>query len=208
MPKDTNTIDPTPSTIHLIRHGQRLDFVEPEWFDTAIYRYDPPLAASGHDRARSIASECQQLKIDRIVASPLLRAIQTALPSADRLSLPIQLEWGLCEWLCGEWTVNFPTVEPLEHTLDRYPQIDRHYSSQVMPVYPESESDLTARVARAIPKIIQFPARSIAIFGHKVSLLKMAALLTGDPTWSDYNLPCGGIISIEFTPSSDLFKTE
>ncbi|MGK7892391.1 MAG: histidine phosphatase family protein, partial [Xenococcus sp. (in: cyanobacteria)] len=34
-------------TVWIARHGNRLDFVNPEWFNTATRRYDPPLSEDG-----------------------------------------------------------------------------------------------------------------------------------------------------------------
>lgn len=62
---------------------------------------DPPLRADGHRQARAVALLLADEGVTRIVASPQLRAHQTALPLADRLSLPV-------------------------HTLDGWAEADRH----------------------------------------------------------------------------------
>jgi broad specificity phosphatase PhoE len=42
-------------TIWIARHGNRLDFVRPEWFDTALRPYDPPLSKDGFVQAKQLA---------------------------------------------------------------------------------------------------------------------------------------------------------
>ena len=57
---------------------------------------DPPLNADGWRQARAAANLLASEPITRIVASPLLRAQQTARPLAERLVLPIDTVegWG------------------------------------------------------------------------------------------------------------------
>ena len=111
-------------TLCLVRHAHRLDFIEPEWFDTAIYRYDPPLSPQGFDRASILADELSQVPIDRLFSSPFLRSIQTLDPLARLLDLPIQLEWGLCEWLCQDWSTELPQTTPVKDLVKLYPNIN------------------------------------------------------------------------------------
>jgi broad specificity phosphatase PhoE len=183
-------------TIWLVRHAHRLDFIQPEWFDTATYRYDPPLSTQGFDRANLLAQQFSQVQIDRIYTSPFLRTIQTAEPLARLLQLPIQLEWGLCEWLCQEWTDGFPATTPVNESIRCYPNIDDAYQSLVIPFYPESTQELDARIAIIAAKIVQGNSGNILAIAHKGSVLGIAATLTGNARWKTYDLACGGIIKL------------
>jgi len=58
---------------------------------------DPPLNADGWRQARAAANLLASESITRIVASPLLRAQQTATPLAERLGLPIDTIEGWAE---------------------------------------------------------------------------------------------------------------
>ena len=58
---------------------------------------DPPLNADGWRQARAAANLLASEPITRIVASPLLRAQQTARPLAERLGLPIDTIEGWAE---------------------------------------------------------------------------------------------------------------
>src|SRR5271165_5335448 len=74
----------------LVRHGRpdESDLDSPN---------DPPLNADGWRQARAAANLLANEPITRIVASPLLRAQQTASPLAERLGLPIDTVEGWAE---------------------------------------------------------------------------------------------------------------
>ena len=57
-------------TVWIVRHGNRLDFVYPEWFELATRRYDPPLAEDGFIQANKLALRLASEKIDHIFTSP------------------------------------------------------------------------------------------------------------------------------------------
>ncbi len=183
-------------TIWLVRHAHRLDFVEPKWLETAIYPYDPPLSAQGFDRAMLLAQELSQIQIDRIYTSPFLRTIQTADPFARLLQLPIRLEWGLCEWLCRDWTFGMPETTPVGDLIRCHPNIDVNYQSLVIPCYPETYEELDARIITIADKLIQDNCKNILVIAHKGSVLGIVAVLTGNQDWRTYDLPCGGIIKL------------
>jgi broad specificity phosphatase PhoE len=184
-------------TLWLVRHAHRLDFVRPEWFDTAIYPYDPPLSELGKSQAIALAERLSQVSLARIFTSPFLRTIQTADPLARLLQLPIQLEWGLCEWLCKDWTRSFPTTTPLAQLKEDYHSIDLDYDSLVIPPYPETLEELSSRMTMLSLKFIQAnPKHNLLIIAHKGSTLGMIAALTGDDTWLNYDLQCAGLIQL------------
>lgn len=183
-------------TLWLVRHAHRLDFVRPEWFDTAVYPYDPPLSSAGFDRALALATTFSGVKIERIFTSPFLRTIQTADPLARLLQVPIQMEWGLCEWLCQDWTLELPETTPVDELIRCYPNIVTSYQSQVMPCYPETIAKLDARIAIIADKLIQCNDRDILAISHKGAILGIVAALTGDRNWKTYDLACGGVIKL------------
>ncbi len=183
-------------TLWLVRHEHRLDFERPEWFDTAVYRYDPPLSDLGLDRSQLLAAKFTEISIDKIYTSPFLRTIQTADPIARSLQIPIRLEWGLCEWLCREWTTEMPKTNPVDELVQCYPNIDVNYRSLVMPHYPETLEELDTRINNIADKLKIDNGDRILAIAHKGSVLGIAAALTGEAGWHSYNLPCGGIIQL------------
>ena len=80
--------------ITLVRHGRPDE-------GHAERPHDPPLAEEGRRQAQAVARLLAGEGVDRIVASPLARAHETALPLAQRLQLPV-------------------------HTLDGWAEADRH----------------------------------------------------------------------------------
>jgi glucosyl-3-phosphoglycerate phosphatase len=75
----------------LLRHGQsefNLHFTRHR-VDPGIV--DPKLTELGHEQAERAAGELVGREVRRIIASPYTRALQTALPLARRLGLPIQV---------------------------------------------------------------------------------------------------------------------
>lgn len=183
-------------TFWLVRHAHRLDFIEPEWFESAIYPYDPPLSFQGVEQAVALAEKFASVPIDRIFTSPFLRTVQTVDPLARLLQLPIRLEWGLCEWLCQDWTTELPKTTPMGELMEYYPNIDGDYQSFVMPCYPETISALNIRINTIARKLIQDKEDRILAIAHKGSVLGIASALTGNDDWRTYDLPCGGIIKL------------
>ncbi len=76
----------------LVRHGQS------EW--NAVYGRtrvdpnipDPPLTSEGRRQAAEVAEVLADLRIQRLLASPYVRTLETAEIIADRLNLPITVE--------------------------------------------------------------------------------------------------------------------
>lgn len=167
-------------TVWIARHGNRLDFVRPEWFNTAQRRYDPPLSEDGVIQARELAAKLKTAKITHIFASPFLRTIQTANEVAQVLNLPIKLEAGLCEWLNPHWMDEIPETHPLSWLVARYPLIDESYQSYIKPQYPETETQLYQRTAATIKQLVTEFTDDILIVGHGGSVLGTARGLVDD----------------------------
>lgn len=93
-----------PAVIYLIRHGDRHDYANPAWKDAAATAgnrpEDPPLSVPlGMNQATELAQHLgtKSRPVTRLLCSPYLRCIQTALPTAAAFKLPIQIEHGLAE---------------------------------------------------------------------------------------------------------------
>lgn len=168
------------SKLWIVRHANRLDFVRPEWFQTATYPYDPPLADNGWWQAEAIADRLGSASINYILASPYLRAIQTAVPLAKRLNLPIYPEKGAMEWLPPNWTDGFPALTPPALLTQEYPSVDFGYRSKVVPTYPETEEVLHLRIATMLDAIITEFSGVVVIVTHKEAAMAMVRYLVGD----------------------------
>jgi probable phosphoglycerate mutase len=88
------------SRILLVRHGQSTWNADGRWQGRA----DPPLSELGRRQAEVATATIRDLGIARIVASPLVRAHETATIVADALGLTIEPDPRLQERDAGRWT--------------------------------------------------------------------------------------------------------
>lgn len=117
-PPMENHSQPTPSrnqNVVVLRHGDRLDNVDDKWLGQAARPWDPPLHETGVARAirtgRTLRTDAG-FPIHRILVSPFLRCVQTAVGAISGLSanaetdpetepsrIKVSIEFGLCEML-------------------------------------------------------------------------------------------------------------
>jgi len=169
--------------VWIARHGNRLDFVNPDWFNTAEHPYDPPLSADGIIQAQELGKRLRSEKISRIFSSPFLRTVQTAREVAQVLNLPIYLEAGLSEWLNPEWMSRSPQTLSPNVLAQKYPEIDLSYTSAVVPQYPESEEEMMARTGETATHLVAEFSRDILLVGHGASVVgATTGLVGGRPT--------------------------
>jgi broad specificity phosphatase PhoE len=189
-------------TLLLIRHAHRLDFIQPEWFETAAYPYDPPLSALGWQQTLELTPKLLHLPItygasgiiDRIFTSPYLRTLQTAYPIASGINrvrrgvgLKLCIENGLREWLHPDWSPTLPETLPLAEKILQVPLIDLEYVGIMEPQYPETLVALNIRSQKVAEKIVGLADRCVAIVAHKHTLSGMlAALLPANSTIPEF----------------------
>src|SRR5688572_25376183 len=124
--------------IFLARHGNRQDFVDPTWPDSAEEPYDPPLSSDGVEQARRLGRRLAGEGIAAIVASPFLRTIQTAHHANEALGVQISIEPGFGEWLEATSFTRMPRLRTLEQMRAHYPALADGYAASVVLRYPES----------------------------------------------------------------------
>lgn len=151
-------------SIFVLRHGSRPDSL-----------VDPVLDARGRREAEQVAAYFgRQLsgggtnalgRIATIFCSPFRRALETAVPIATALNLPIRVEWGFCELLAHRWLHH---RDPLPGLRSRLPEllpghriIDWSYKSAVDPVYPDVEGRMTPGNAQQRQKALDRHRRAI-----------------------------------------------
>ena len=86
-----------PREIYLVRHGVCEDS------HTMLGQSDPPLTEEGLAQAELLAQGLAQRGVERIVASPLQRAVQTAQAIADNTGIEIEIDTRLKEISYGSW---------------------------------------------------------------------------------------------------------
>jgi probable phosphoglycerate mutase len=140
----------------LIRHGlpQRIENADGS-------PADPPLSPVGVLQARKMASWLEADGFNRLYASPLRRAHETALPLASATGLGIDLEPGVAEF--DQFADSYIPMEELKHV--DYPRwralMERGYDNQV------DFDEFCHRVITAMERIVQDnPGKKVAIVCH------------------------------------------
>lgn len=183
--------------IWIARHANRLDFVHPEWFNTADRPYDPPLSEDGFVQVQELADRLKSEGISRIFASPFLRTVQTAHGVAEVLNLPLRLHWGLGEWLNPEWMTHMPEIRSLSELAAEFPQIDPEVPIEGVPGYPETEAQCFARAGQTIRTLVKrFPDEDLLLVGHGASVLGMAMGLVDGVTGADVNASLCALVKV------------
>ena len=177
-------------TIWIARHGNRLDFVNPDWFNTAERPYDPPLSEDGLIQAQELGQRLKSEKISHIFCSPFLRTLQTAAPVAEILDLPLKLEAGLSEWLNPEWMRATPETLPLQVLKKHFPRLDLGYTSRVIPTYPESIEQLNERTEATARTLVEEFTQDLLFVGHGASVCGTTAGLVGGSPFINASLCC------------------
>jgi broad specificity phosphatase PhoE len=160
--------------IWLVRHGSRLDFVDPEWYVTARRPYDPPLSAEGVGQAQALGRRLRGERVAHLFASPFLRAVETAHYVAEALDLPIKIEAGFSEWLNPEWFSSPPERLSVEALRERFPRVDGNYASRVPASYPETADEALRRAGEAARLLSQECEGNVVIVGHGASVVGAA----------------------------------
>ncbi|WP_293123868.1 histidine phosphatase family protein [Microcoleus sp. bin38.metabat.b11b12b14.051] len=167
-----------PQTVWIARHGNRIDFVNPDWFLSAEHRYDPHLSEDGHVQAKQLANRLKGEGISHIFASPFLRTVQTANYAAEALDLSIKLEWGLCEWLNSDWMTEMPETESVEDLCRRFPRIDASYKGGIVS-YPETGEACLKRAGDTAKRLAAEFSEDMLLVGHGSSVVGSAIGLAG-----------------------------
>ena len=119
--------------IYVARHGQTLWNVQCK----VCGRTDLPLTEVGLHQAEALAQEAKKYPIDRIIASPMIRAQQTAGAVAEACGMAVQTDDRLIEQ-------DYGTCEGLDRLDPRFLNCKRNFAVR----YPGGESmlDLACRV--------------------------------------------------------------
>ena len=174
-------------TVWIARHGNRLDFVNPDWFLSAEHPYDPPLSDDGVIQAQQLGQRLKGENIAHIFASPFLRTVQTANQVAEALDLSIKVESGLSEWLNPHWMPSMPEKLPLEVLHEKYPRIDLSYNSRVIAEYPETGEQALQRSGETALRLADEFPQDILLVGHGASVLGTSMGLLGSTTQPEIN---------------------
>lgn len=166
--------------VWLARHGNRQDFVDPDWPKTAERPHDPGLSPDGIEQARKLGQRLSGEDIDYLFASPFLRTVETAHYVAEELDQPIFLEPGIGEWLNPEWFSAQPEKLTYETLAERFPRIDLAYTPHHTPRYPETKERALERAAETARALADSYDGALLLVGHGASVSGIAGGLAAD----------------------------
>lgn len=165
------------TTIIVVRHGQSVSNLEKRFTG----QFETPLTELGHAQAEATARYLDSFRIDRIYASDLSRAMDTARHTAVRQGLDIIPTKEFREINAGLW-------EAKEYSFLRatYPESYERWLTDVGRAHPdggESTAALAERVLTALDRIrMENRGKTVAIFTHATPVRMMGCRWLGiDP---------------------------
>jgi broad specificity phosphatase PhoE len=184
--------------IFLARHGNRQDFVDPDWLASADEPYDPPLSADGVDQARSLGVRLTGEGIASIVASPFLRTIQTAHHANEALGVPIFIEPGFGEFLPETTFERLPRLRAIETLRAEYPMLGDGYVAAWVQRYPETSEQLIERTQRTLEALLDKLPGTLLVVSHAASVCAMALI---DPAVKCVECPLCALFCLDYDGS-------
>ena len=178
--------------LYLARHGESTGNAERLIFGQRDY----PLTEKGRAQARALGRSLEGARIERVVASPLIRALETA-----RLAHPnaaIETDARLMEQFMGRWE-GLTEAEVLADNAPLWEAMLADWTrDQAAPPGGESYSALSARVSLAVSEIIA-RGEDTLIVTHAGVLAAMRELLlkTTREQCAHEHFPCASAIALE-----------
>ena len=197
----TTTGRASKSNIYFARHGERLDWVDATWKETAERRFDPSLSAYGLQQADELGRYVTTLqpRITHIYTSPFLRTVQTALQVAKRLNknvtstndaTKIRVEPGYGEYFISNITWDqsnfFQPFDQLSEISQDMEYFDHDYESAIKAdYYLQSRQEARQQLRDRLKRVLQFTLNAhstdcnILIITHAAPLIEsVRALMT------------------------------
>ena len=180
--------------VYLIRHG------ETEWNKIGRFQgqSDVPLSSLGVEQAEAIAKYAQLDYIERLYASDLSRAVETARPLAQKYGLAIETDEAFRELHFGEWEGRY-----FVDINDKYPgQMQYFYTAPEKITIPGSESfaDFEQRTTTKLKEIVDANrGKTIAVVSHGAAIRVLVAKILQMPLnaiWhmAQYNTAINSIV--------------
>jgi broad specificity phosphatase PhoE len=171
----------------LVRHGESLGNRDRIF---AINPAELALTELGYRQARAVADQIASMfQCELVVASPYLRARETARVIAERLKLPLEIEPQLFERDVG--SLKGQSYDCLE----RASGYDSALPWAWKPLGGESYEDVKARVAPILDRLARAHLeRDVVIVSHGAVMQTLWAHVTGD--WHNLHAPpnCGMVV--------------
>ena len=167
-------------TLWLARHGNREDFVDDTWRESAERPDDPGLSPDGLEQAEQLAERLKDIHIDTIFASPFLRTVQTAQIIAEALDKRVFLEPGLGEKLSETYFSGEPEILSRERLAEDFPNVELGHEPLLKPVFPEDDEANVSRMGEAAELIVEKYEGTLLFVGHGATIGGVVQALTGN----------------------------
>ncbi|MDD2421676.1 MAG: alpha-ribazole phosphatase [Heliobacteriaceae bacterium] len=167
--------------VFLIRHG------ETEWNQTGRYQghSDVALSEKGRNQAERLAWRLKDGQIDRIYASDLERAVETAGALAARLNKPVIREARFRECNFGAW--EGLTFAEIAAAYPREIQVWRQTPGRLNLPDGESFALVQKRAYQALQEVVaKHPGAGVAVFAHGGTIRTLLCSILGlelDRAW-------------------------
>ncbi|MBE6766442.1 MAG: histidine phosphatase family protein [Ruminococcaceae bacterium] len=162
------------TTIYLIRHGES----EANLARIFTGSGDFPLTELGRSQAALAAEYLRDKHISAVYASPLCRAFETGMATANALSVPIIKNDGLKEIFAGIWEGR--KFDDLEKEFPDTYYVWRNDIGKAAPDGGEKVTELYDRVVKTVTEIAkENDGKSIAIASHATPIRTFSAFCLG-----------------------------
>jgi broad specificity phosphatase PhoE len=191
-------------SLYLVRHGQ----TDASLHNRFCGRIDPPLNPTGLAMAEALGARYGTEGFAEIVASPLVRAHQTAAPTGLVAGLPVTTDEGLVEIAYGEWEGRAESEVERNDTA-RFHAWAAH-PGRVAPPGGESGDEIAVRALAAIERIrARHSSGKVLVVSHKATLRVLVCALLGldvDAFRSRIAQKVCAVSIIDFKPSGPLLQ--
>ena len=173
----------------LLRHEKR-NLLQQSFFT--------PLTEDGMRDRFNLVNPLSNENIDFIYSSPYLRTLETVLPTADYLEKPIQIEYGLYEYLHNPFYTSLNWYHTVDELFGEYPYIQRYINDDYKSVVSikdfyvlEDERNLENRIIKMMNEIIpRHRNDTVLLVSHQAVINKIKDLYV-KPTKTNTEFPMG-----------------
>jgi broad specificity phosphatase PhoE len=179
----------------LVRHGQTRSNVQ-GLLDTAFP--GPGLTDLGREQAAALIGVLAEERIDRIVASPLARTVETATPLATARGLPLGEDGGLREILAGDLEMLADHASHMTYLGTVFAWADGDLAAE-MPGRPETGEAFLARYDGAVEAALDGVGTAVCV-SHGAAIRAWAcsrAVNVDGGYGAEHGLPNTGVVILE-----------
>lgn len=177
--------------IYIVRHGQS----QANEKDLFLGHGDMDLTELGYRQAEKTAAYLDNIHIDAIYSSDLLRAYNTALATAKRKNLSVTTSKDLREIHGGKWE-----LMPYHRIGDVYPEDFRVWRENFglsRCTGGESTQELSQRIGKEVCRIAEEnPGKTVCLFSHAAAIRMLKAYCDGSTPAEIQSIPWASNASV------------